>query len=287
MEIGFFGRSRLAAAATRRLGGTHPVRVFAQGAGAAGGTRLADAARDCDVVLVCAESPADAHEVMLGAHGIADGLRAGSVVVDLTPGDPEQTLALAAVLKPKGIVLVDAPIQCEQVDALPDASAILCGAPPETLERVRPLLETICPNVVHCGDVGQGQAARLIVAAVAACNRLITYEGAAMGLKNGLAVADMATVLSRCSGSSSGVTRVLPALVERRRTADVPLASVVHDLAGAMRLGMACGAPMMISNVVHGLLLAAAADLGPPASLDDVSTIIENGARIKFAGNPA
>jgi 3-hydroxyisobutyrate dehydrogenase len=48
------------------------------------------------------------------------------------------------------------------------------------------------PTLVYCGDTGNGHVAKLIQNAVASCNRLLTYEAAAMGVKYGLKLADMA-----------------------------------------------------------------------------------------------
>ncbi len=87
--------------------------------------------------------------------------------------------------------------------------------------------------------------------------------------RNGLSVASMGTVLTCCSVYSSGTAKVLPATAASERTADVPLASVISQLALASRLAMRVGAPMVIGNVVRSLLQAESNALGATAELDD------------------
>jgi 3-hydroxyisobutyrate dehydrogenase len=277
MNIGFLGHSALAAESARRLMGDHRLLVHGEvmqdlvHGGAVEATSLEQLARSCDVIFIEARSASQSHELLFGVDGLSSGLSAGKIVVDQTVGDPEQVRATAAELQGRGVALVDAPVQCELVEELSDTSAILCGGPDEAVRAVRPLLEAICPKVVHFGEVGSGLTARLIVGAIAVCNRMITLECAAMGARNGLSVTDMATVLSRSSGASSATTRVLPTLGTGSRTTDQELGAVVEELRLASLLAMRLGAPALVAHLVHGLLRAEVNDLGSAASLDAAS----------------
>lgn len=286
MNIAILGSSPLAAVVANRLVNAHALHVVAEPwsrplleAGATAVASLAELARRCDVIVVCAASMAEARERLLGRGGVCEGLSAGKIVIDQTVGDPDDASALSAALGKLGVRLIDAPMHFERIEALHDTSAILCGGPSDAFAAVRPVLDAIGPKVVHCGEsAGSGQAARLVVATVAACNRMITYECAAMGLRNGLSVSDMATVLNRCSGANSGTARVLPALAAGGRSADIPLDSVVNDLTRASRLAIQVDAPMLIGNLVRSLLQAESNALGASAHLDDTFRVFTNAA---------
>lgn len=265
MNAGYVGDGPLAAAAARRLAQTHEV------ARAGAAANLHQLARNCGVIFICAASQSEAREALFSSKGLAQGLAPGKIVIDQTPGDPDQTRANAHELRKQGVVLLDAPIHCERIDAMPEATAITCGGPAEVLASVRPLLECISPKVVYCGDTGNGQAARLVICAVAACNRLVTYECAAVGVKNGLAMEHMAEVLNRSSGYNSAAARVLPVLASGGQTTDTTLGAIVEDLRLASRLAMRCGAPLLVANVGRYIFEAAAAELGAAASLDAVA----------------
>ena len=241
MRLGYVGDGPLAAAAARRLAQLHEV--------------VRAGAWNCDVVFTCGAS----QEELLSSTA--------KIVIDQTPRDPHQTRAIADELRRRGAVLLDAPIHCERIDAMPEATAITCGGPAEVVATVRPLLECICPKVVYCGDTGSGQAARLVIGTVAACNRLVTYECAAVGLKNGLARENMAEVLNRSSGYNSA----LSVLESSGRTTDITLGDMIEELRMASRFAMHCGAPLLLANVGRGVFEAAAARRGTAASLDELA----------------
>src|SRR5205085_6936368 len=110
--------------------------------------------------------------------------------------------------------LVDAPVSGGPRGAVAGTIAIICGGPAEPFAQVRPILESISPNIVHCGQTGNGHVAKLIQNTVASCNRLLTYEAAAVGVKYGLKLADMATVINKSTGWSGASERILPTLSE-------------------------------------------------------------------------
>ncbi len=283
--VGIFGSGPVATATARQLVDWCQVVVFDPHRGdtlyAAGVEMLSDLAALCARTnLVFAARPHSASETSLSTLGA--GLSRGATIIDLMPGDPSLAQELAKGLAERGVTLVDAPIHCEQMDRFPEDAAILCGVSQLSLATVKPLLERICPKVVVCGDIGSGHAAHAVVAAVAVCNRLVAYECAAMGLKNGLTVSDMATVLNCSSGASSATARVLPALAEGKRTSDASLAIVAAELAIGSQLARHVGAPMLIANQAFSQILGASRALGPDATLDDLRSLVEVASDLSF-----
>jgi 3-hydroxyisobutyrate dehydrogenase len=234
-----------------------------------------DLAKGADLVVLCVDSE-EGREALLRSP---DWLKAGSaenrIVIDMGQGDPDETRSLAKELSEAGITLVDAPLHTENTAAVSEASAIFFGGSAIVLESVRSMLEAVCPKVIHCGDAGSGHAMRLVVAAIAACNRLITYECAAMGARNGLTIADMAIVLNKSSGYNSASARVLPALATTTQTTNVTLGSWANDLRKASAVGMRYGAPMLIATMARSTLDAASNRLGESATVDRLAEIWE------------
>lgn len=289
MNIGYLGDGTLAATALRGLSGGHQVLSFnpnknstLEGGRATAVSNLSEVARSCNVIFVSLGSHAEVRKALFATGGLAQLLEPGKILVDQTPADPDQTRALADELRRTGVVLIDAPIHCERMDAVTDAAAIMCGGPADIVDSVRPLLESICGKVVYCGETGNGQAARLVVAAVAVCNRLITYECAAVGVKNGLAVEHMATVLNRSSGYNSASARILPVLAAGGETADIAISDVVNDLKMASGMGMKYNAPMLIANAACCIVEGAATELGGTESLDAMVKIFQATTGIDF-----
>jgi 3-hydroxyisobutyrate dehydrogenase len=293
LTVGFVGLGTMGGALVRRLMLSRQMHVFdlrtdilrdfvSEGAIAA--NDLPSLARACHVIFVCVPTSADVRRAVFGPGGLAEGLSPGKIIVDQTTGDPVETRAIAADLKTLGVTLVDAPVSGGSRGAVAGTIAIMCGGPSASFEAVRPILGSISPNYVYCGQTGNGHLAKVINNAVASCNRLITYESAAMGFKYGLSVNNMATVLNKGSASSNASERILPALATGRATADFKLLLMAKDLRLASQIGFACGAPMMIANAVRGLFEVGVNELGGDANLDDMRRLFEAMAGIKFAG---
>jgi len=287
ITIGVAGSGNVAAFVTRALAKTHSVRIFdtengsLQCDGATLVDDVTDLAKNADVILLCTDAD-DARQALLGN---TDWLKGSSVIIDMGQGDPDTSRLLAKDFSDIGIALVDAPLHTENTDAIAEASAIFFGGSAVVLDYVRPILEAICPKVIYCGDAGSGHAMRLVVAAIAACNRVITYECAAMGAKNGLTIADMATVLNKSSGYNSASARVLPALAANGRTANATVGNCANDLRKASALGMRYAAPMLIATIVRSTLDAASNRIGEMANIDELAKIWEIDAGLPASGS--
>jgi len=293
LRIGYVGLGVMGGALTQRLMLSCQMRIFDVrqevvdsfvSAGAQTVTDLPTMARECDVIFICVPTSAIVKEVVFGKGGLAEGLAPGKILVDQTTGDPTITRAIAADLEKLGVALVDAPVSGGPRGAVAGTIAIMCGGPADAYATVRPVLESISPNIIHCGQTGNGHVAKLINNAVASCNRLLTYEAASIAVKSGLKLSDVSAVINKSTGWSGATERILPVLSERKATADFQLALMAKDLKLAARMGMDCGAPMMVTNAVRSLFEIGAHELGGTCNLDDMARLFESMGDVNFYG---
>jgi 3-hydroxyisobutyrate dehydrogenase len=293
LRVGYVGLGAMGGALARRLLLSRKVKVFdtrpevargleAEGASAA--VDLPSLARDCDVIFVCVPTSGIVRQVVFGKGGLAEGLAPGKVIVDQTTGDPAITRAIAADLQKLGVALVDAPVSGGPRGAVAGNIAIMTGGPADAFAKVEPVLAEISPNYVYCGQTGNGHVAKLINNAVASCNRLLTYEAAALAVRYGLKLADVSTVINKSTGWSGATERILPTLSEGKLTSDFQLALMVKDLKLARRMAMDCGAPMLIANTVCTLFEAGMNELGGTSQLDEIARVYESMAGVRFTG---
>jgi 3-hydroxyisobutyrate dehydrogenase len=293
LVVGYVGLGAMGAALVRRLMRSRQVHVYdvrpevmreLEAEGAVAAQDLPALARACDVIMICVPTSAVVREILFGAGGLAEGLAPGKIVVDQTTGDPAETLEIAADLQRLGVALVDAPVSGGPGGAAAGTVATICGGPAEVFVTVRPVLESISPNIVYCGETGTGHIAKLVKNALGACNRIITYEAVAMGVKNGLKLEDIAKVVNQSSGWSRTFERILAVLASGGETAKLRIELMVKDLTLASQLGARCGAPMLIANEVRNTFEAGANALGGDANIDEMARMFETGAGIKFTG---
>ena len=164
MQLGYVGLGNMGAALARRLLRTHKMRLYdlrpetmarlAELGGIAGQSPKALAA-ESDLVMTCLPTSKDVAEAIFGRDGLAAGLKKGGIIADMTTGDPNATRAMANDLASAGITLIDAPVSGGPHGADAGTIAIMVGAPSDVYARVKPIFETISPNIFHCGGIGK------------------------------------------------------------------------------------------------------------------------------------
>ena len=223
MQLGYVGLGNMGAALARRLLRKHKMRLYdlrpqtmaklADLGGIACQSPRALAA-ECDLVMTCLPTSADVREAIFSADGLAAGLKKGSIIADMTTGDPNATRAMADDLKSAGITLIDAPVSGGPHGADAGTIAIMVGAPADLYARLQPVFETISPNIFHCGDVGTGHTMKLVNNVVAASVRVATFEAVTMGVKAGLSLETCSRVLAKGSARSYTTEITLPKFVK-------------------------------------------------------------------------
>ena len=177
---------------------------------AAGATRHATPAAlaaQCEVVFTMVTNSHDVEQVVLGADGIVQGARAGSVLVDMETISPVVARNVAAALAEKGVEMLDAPVSGGPAGAEQATLAIMAGGKPAVFERIRPLFECLGKTIIHVGDSGAGQITK-------ACNQLLLLV-TAQGVAEALALA------KRCGVDPAVVRDVLMGGIASSRVLDV------------------------------------------------------------------
>ncbi len=121
----------------------------------------AEAGGKAEVAITMLADGGALEEVALGREGLADGLPAGSLLMDMSTTGPAPARKVAKALEPKGVGFVDGSIG----PAIEGRLAIMVGGGAEAVGRVWPLLAVLGDpqRTWHVGPVGCGQAAKLAV----------------------------------------------------------------------------------------------------------------------------
>ncbi|MCU0970529.1 MAG: NAD(P)-binding domain-containing protein [Gammaproteobacteria bacterium] len=126
-------------------------------------------AERADVVFTVVSDTPDVEAVLLGPDGVIHGARAGTVVVDMSTVAPSATRRIAAALAERGVDMLDAPVSGGESGAVAGTLSIMVGGRAEVYAQVLPLLQLLGRNIVHVGDHGAGQVAKL-------CNQVVVAE---------------------------------------------------------------------------------------------------------------
>jgi 2-hydroxy-3-oxopropionate reductase len=196
MKLGFIGlgiMGRPMALNLRRAGhalwvhGRRPVtmEVLVE-AGAQACHTVADVAVNAEIIFIMVSDTPDVENIVLGETGLAQRLRPGQVIVDMSTISPASTRRLAQELETRGVEMLDAPVSGGEIGAINANLSIMVGGKEKTFQRVKPLFDVFGKNVVHVGDHGAGQVAKACNQIVAALTIEAVSEALTFARKNGV-----------------------------------------------------------------------------------------------------
>ncbi len=170
-------------------------------AGAKAGSSPADVAAQSDVILVCVSDTPDVEAVILGADGVIESAKAGSLVVDHSTISPTATKEIAAQLSAKGVYMLDAPISGGSEGAAKGTLSIMVGGDAAQFARALPVFQAMGKTITHVGGTGAGQTVKLVNQILVVVTMLGVAEALLFAEAGGL---DLAKTLTAVSGGAAG-----------------------------------------------------------------------------------
>ena len=226
----------------------------------------ADAARDADVVVTCVSDTPDLEAVVLGDHGVLEGIRDGAVLLDCSTVSPSAEKALAEALASKGVEVVDAPLSGGAEGARNGVCTAFVGGSDAAFIVAKPILEAFCKTITHLGPTGAGQAAKAVNQIIISGTYASVGEGLAYAEQAGLPMEELVEALSGGAAGSWILSSRSAKYLSHEYTAG--FRTVLHrkDLGIAISEGEAVYievfAPLRIENLIGAL----GAPSLPPAS---------------------
>ena len=175
-----------------------------------------EAAQGTELVITMLPAAAHVRSVWLGEDGVLAGIGAGVPAVDCSTIDPQTARDVAAAAAKQGVQMADAPVSGGTGGAQAGTLTFMVGATQALFDTLHPVLEQMGRNIVHCGDVGTGQVAKI-------CNNLLlgismvgVSEAMALGAALGIDSEVLAGVINSSTGRcwSSEVYNPWPGIVE-------------------------------------------------------------------------
>ncbi len=276
-SIGFIGLGNMGAPMARRLLGAGfrlrlydrdeaALRRFADCSEAAPSASPAALAAAVDAVITMLPDGKIVREAVLGADGLAQGLRPGSVIVDMSSSDPVGTRELGQALAARGLNLIDAPVSGGVKRALDGSLASMVGGEKAVVERVRPLIEPMARQIFPTGPLGSGHAMKALNNLVSAAGLWVAAEALLIGQGFGLSAEIMIDVLNASTGrNNSTENKFKQQILSRGFASGFSIGLMAKDLSTAHDLATATGSFAPYSLFCAELWGEAARELGEDA----------------------
>ncbi len=293
MHVGFIGLGNMGAPLARRLCTDHTLWVFDQSQTAVDGFTGADAqvvksaaelAESVDIVLTCLPTSEDLRSLLFGEQQVASTLNKGTMLIDMTTGDPGITRELAAKLAIEGIELIDAPVSGGPKGATAGTIAIIVGGTSEQLTRALPVLSSISCNVMHAGDVGAGHAVKAGNNLLNLVCRLATFEVVSLLVKAGVTPENAVAIIQKSSGRNYATEITLPDNILSGTLHQGFTMGLMHkDSSVALQMADDLNVPLPISTTAFSNLKQAMDEHGQESDMSAVALTYEkdSGARIR------
>lgn len=221
------------------------------------------AAQGSDLVITMLPAAAHVRSVYLGEDGVLAGIAAGVPAVDCSTIDPQTIRDVAAAAAKQGVVLGDAPVSGGTGGAQAGTLTFMVGASAEHFEVLKPVLARMGKNIVHCGDIGTGQIAKICNNMLLGISMIGVAEAMALGNSLGIDTGILANIINSSTGRcwSSEIYNPWPGVVEtapasRGYTGGFGADLMLKDLGLATEAARAAHQPVILGALAQQLYQA-------------------------------
>jgi 2-hydroxy-3-oxopropionate reductase len=203
-------------------------------------------ASKADVVILIVPDTPDVEAVLFSPNGVAAGLSAGKLVIDMSSISPIETKKYAEKIAALGCDYVDAPVSGGEVGAKAASLTIMVGATDAGFARAKPLFDLMGKNITHVGGIGAGQTCKVANQIIVALNIQAVSEALVFASKAG---ADPAKVRQALMGGFAS-SRILEIHAERmlKGTFDPGFRIRLHQKDLALAIGAAKDLGLSLPN---------------------------------------
>ncbi|MCI6018819.1 MAG: 2-hydroxy-3-oxopropionate reductase [Clostridiales bacterium] len=171
---------------------------------------------NCDVIMLILPNGAIVQDVLFGAGGVAETIKPGTVVCDMSSVTPVESNVCYNKLKEKGVAFIDSPVSGGEPGAINGTLAFMAGGDLPGYEKMLPYYEIMGSSSVLVGDSGSGSVTKLANQIIVNNTIAIVSEAFVLAAKAG---ADPVKVYEAIRGGLAGsavLDAKLPLIVDRK-----------------------------------------------------------------------
>jgi 3-hydroxyisobutyrate dehydrogenase-like beta-hydroxyacid dehydrogenase len=212
-----------------------------------------EVAENAEVLFLCVGDTQMSKDVILGANGVIEGIRAGSVVVDCSTIAVSQSRHIGQALKAKGVDFLDAPVTGSTPGAESGKLTFMIGGDEAVFNRIRPLLDPLGKKVYFCGAAGMGLQAKLTQNLILSNILMAFNEGMVLATKGGMDPELMLEILNNSAAKSGLINYKAPFVFSRNFTTNFSVKWMFKDIGLMVERGQELGVPLVLTGLTRHL----------------------------------
>ncbi len=238
---------------------SEPVRELVQdGAQEAASSR--EAAEKSDIIITMLPDSPDVETAVLGKDGVIEGIKSGSILIDMSSIAPLVAKRIAGELEKKGVHMLDAPVSGGEPGAVAGTLAIMVGGDEGVFKKCEDLLKIMGKSAVRVGEVGAGNFTKLANQIIVAINIEAISEALVLGMKAGVDPELLYKAIRGGLAGSNVLDAKAPLIMKGNFKPGFRIRLHQKDLNNALITGKELDVPLPVTALVQQMLAALIAD---------------------------
>jgi 3-hydroxyisobutyrate dehydrogenase-like beta-hydroxyacid dehydrogenase len=211
-------------------------------------TSVEEVSEHAEIIMTALPNVASVVEV---TDRLLDSGRPGQVIIEHSTITPGLAQSISVRAQDLGMDYLDAPVSGGPAGAQAGKLTVMAGGSADLLERVRPVLAAYGDPIRLCGDVGAGQAIKLVNQLLVAIHTTASAEAVAFGVSLGADMDSIREVIGTSFGSSMMLNRNLPRFSAADYAPATPVALIRKDLSLIRDEAATAGSPLLLGVIAE------------------------------------
>ncbi|MBZ5499427.1 MAG: 2-hydroxy-3-oxopropionate reductase [Acidobacteriia bacterium] len=260
-----------------------PVTEMAR-AGAVAGQSPKDVAARSEVIITMLPNSPEVKEAALGKEGVIEGIRAGSIFIDMSSIAPLASREIAACFAKKGVPMLDAPVSGGEPKAIEGTLAIMAGGPQQAFAEVKDILGVMGASVTRGGEIGSGNVTKLANQIIVALNIAALSEAMVLATKAGVDPRMVFQAIRAGLAGSTVMDAKMPMILAGNFKPGFRIELHIKDLMNALDTAHSLGVPIPLSSQVLEIMQALKVDGKAGNDHSGLVEFYENLAKVQVRG---
>ncbi|MCT8137145.1 2-hydroxy-3-oxopropionate reductase [Anaerobacillus sp. CMMVII] len=225
-----------------------------------------------DVMITMLPNSPQVKEVALGEGGLIEGAQPGKVLIDMSSIAPLVSREVCHALAERGFEMLDAPVSGGEPKAIDGTLSVMVGGNKEVFEKYYAVMKAMAGSVVHVGEIGAGNIAKLANQTIVAVNIAAMSEALVLAQKAGV---EPELVFQAIRGGLAGSTVLeakAPLVLDRKFDPGFRISLHIKDLKNVIETSHEVGAPTPLTSSVLEMMQALKVD---GLDIEDHSSLVK------------
>lgn len=219
-----------------------------------------EVAAQTDVVITMLPDSPQVKDVVLGEGGIIEEARSGLTVIDMSSINPSVSREICSVLEKQGKDMLDAPVSGGEPKAIEGTLTVMVGGKTDVFEKHYELIKAMASVVVHVGETGAGNIAKLCNQIIVAVNISAMAEALILAQKSGVSPELVYKAIRGGLAGSTVLDAKAPLVMDRKFAPGFRVELHIKDLKNVLEASRSIGLPLPLTASVMEMMQALVAD---------------------------